>query len=190
MTLSTPERRVLATFTSEQWSGRPGHDVFGRLLGYTLLGLVVCLLLMIPVPFLRNPGGLLLFTALFAIVFTTVSIRTKSSSENEFLQELTADVNETILQLTGNPRDQLSVEDFRRLIESGKSLPLTINGLSGLDLRVIQKRTQQPPGPQPPGPILKNDGRVTTTTRVVLTVTPPDYGIESFDRLLAAAKDM
>lgn len=185
MTLSTPERRVLATFTSEQWSGRPGQDAFSRLIGNGLMGLVVCLLLMIPVPFLRNPVALILFAAVFAILFTSVSIRTKFSSENQFLQELTADVNETILQLTGNPKDQLSAEDFQELIETGDRVPLTINGLSGIDLRVIQKRTQQVQEPA-----VRMDAKVTTTTRVVLTITPPDYGIESFDRLLAAAKDM
>lgn len=184
MTLSKPERRVLTTFTSEQWSGRPGHDRFSRLIGNGLMGLVLCLILMIPVPFLRNPGAVFIFTAIVAILFTAVSIRTKSSSENEFLQELTAEVNETILQLTGNPKDQLSVEDFRRLIESGESLPLPINGLSGVDLRVIQKRTEQV---REPG--VNRYPNVITTTRVVLTVTPPDYGIASFDRLLAAAKD-
>lgn len=185
MTLSTPERRVLATFTSEQWSGRPGRDAFSRFIGNGLMGLVVCLLLMIPVPFLRNPGALLLFTVLFAALFTTVSVRTKFSTENHFLQELTADVNETILQLTGNPKDRLSAEDFQTLIETGDRVPLTINGLSGIDLRVIQKRTQQVQEPA-----VRTDAKVTTTTRVVLTITPPDYGIESFDRLLAAAKDM
>jgi hypothetical protein len=185
MTLSKPERRVLTTFTSEQWSGRPSHGGFSRLIGNGLMGLVLCLILMIPVPFLRNAGAVFLFTAVFAILFTTVSIKSKSSSEKAFLQELTAEVNETILQLTGNPKDQLSVEDFRRLIESGENLPLPINGLSGLDLRVIQKRTQQV---REPG--VNRNANVITTTRVVLTVTPPDYGIASFDRLLAAAKDM
>ena len=185
MTLSKPERRVLTTFTSEQWSGRPRHDGFSRLIGNGLMGLVLCLILMIPVPLLRNPGAVFLFTAVFAILFTTLSIRAKSSREKDFLQELTAEVNETILQLTGNPKDQLSVEDFRRLIESGESLPLPINGLSGVDLRVIQKRPEQVREP-----VVKKYGNVPTTNRVVLTVTPPDYGIASFDRLLAAAKDM
>lgn len=185
MTLSTPERRVLANFTSEQWSGRPGQDAFSRFIGNGLMGLVVCLLLMIPVPFLRNPGALILFTVLFAALFTTVTVRTKFSNENQFLQELTADVNEAILQLTGNPKDQLSVEDFQELIETGNKVPLTVNGLSGIDLRVIQKHAQQDGDPA-----AKWDPKVTTTTRVVLTVTPPDYGIESFDRLLAAAKDL
>ena len=185
MTLSTPERRVLATFTSEQWTGRPGKDVVSRLIGNGLMGLVVCLLLMIPVPFLRNPEALVLFTVLFAVLFTTVTVRTKFSNENQFLQGLTADVNETILQLTGNPKDQLSVDGFQTLIDTGNRLPLTINGLSGIDLRVIQKRTQEARDPA-----VKRDAKVTTTARVVLTVTPPDYGIESFDRLLAAAKDM
>ncbi|MDQ0635080.1 hypothetical protein QFZ40_002989 [Arthrobacter pascens] len=36
---------------------------------------------------------------------------------------------------------------------------------------------------------MKRADNVVGTTRVVITVTPPDYGITSFDRLLAAAAE-
>lgn len=184
MANSKPERRVISSFTSQQWSGRPGQDAFAMFIGSGVIGLVLCLILMIFAPGLRSFGATTVFTALFAVGLTTLSVASKASNERAFLHGVTAEVNDTILKLTGNPNDCLSVEDFRALIESGKRLPLLVNGVAGLDLSVVRKRP-----PVAREPVIKREENVITTTRVVITVTPPDYGITSFDRLLAAAID-
>jgi hypothetical protein len=76
------------------------------------------------------------------------------------------------------------VIDSPALCESGRHVPLPVNGVPGLILTVVSDR---PTGERPPI-IARADDRV-YTTRVVLTATAPDYGTASFDRLLQAALD-
>jgi hypothetical protein len=175
------EHRVTCSFTSKEWTGRPAAAagaMFGR---FSVVGFVVCLTLMMFVPWLRDVGATVLFVAIFATAFTTLSILAKSSSERAVLQRLTATVNEVVLELTADKGKLLSAEEFRSLLINGKRLPLLVNGVSGLDLRLLQEPSVKPA--QNPKP--KTD--VVTTTRVVLAATPPDYGISSFDRLLETA---
>lgn len=178
-----PEQRVLRAFTSDQWSGRPAQDGGNLFVGLAVIGAVLCLVLMIFVPGLRSGGAFTLFTAAFAIVFTVVLIRGKASAERKFLEDLTATVNDIIAGLTGNITQGLSAQQFRALIENGEPLPLLVNGVPGLELQAIRD-----PQPVPVrNPVVKRTDKVVRTTRVVITVTPPDYGITSFDHLLAAA---
>jgi hypothetical protein len=179
------EQRVLCSFTSDQWSGRPAQGGGNIFVGFAVIGAVLCLILMIFLPGLRSPGGLTLFTAVFAIVFTALTIRGKASAERKFLEGINATVNDIVAGLTGNSTHNLSVQQFRALIENGKPLPLPVNGVPGLELQAIG---EQPPVPAR-NPVVKRVGNVVRTTRVVVTVTPPDYGITSFDRLLAAASE-
>lgn len=179
------EQRVLCSFTSDQWSGRPAQDGGNMFIGFAVIGAVLCLILMIFLPGLRNSGAVTLFTAIFAIVFTALSIRGKASAERKFLEGITARVNDIIAGLTGNSTHNLSAQQFRALIENGKPLPLLVNGVPGLELQAI---SEQQPVPAR-NPVVKRVGNVVRTTRVVVTVTPPDYGIASFDRLLAAAAE-
>lgn len=178
-----PEQRVLRAFTSDQWSGRPAQDGGNLFVGLAVIGAVLCLVLMIFVPGLRSGGAFTLFTAAFAIVFTVVLIRGKASAERKFLEDLTATVNDIIAGLTGNIAQALSAQQFRALIENGEPLPLLVNGVPGLELSVVR---EQPPV-QVRNSAVKRVDNVVRTTRVVITATPPDYGITSFDRLLAAA---
>lgn len=178
-----PEQRVLRAFTSEQWSGRPAQDGVNIFIGLAVIGAVVCLILMIFAPGLRSPVALTLFTAVFAIVFTVLLIKAKASAERKFLEDLTETVNDVIVGLTGNVADRLQAQQFRALIEHGKPLRLHVNGVPGLELQAI--RDQQPVPVR--NPVVKRTDNVVQTTRVVITVTPPDYGITSFNHLLAAA---
>ncbi|MDQ0076816.1 hypothetical protein [Arthrobacter oryzae] len=180
-----PERRDISSFTSDQWSGRPAQDGGNMFIGFALIGAVLCLILMIFLPGLRSFGALTLFTAVFAIVFTALSIKGKASAERKFLDGITARVNDIVVGLTGNTSHRLSSQQFRALIENGKPLPLLVNGVPGLELQAIG---EQPPVPAR-NPVVKRADNVVRTTRVVVTVTPPDYGITSFDRLLAAAAE-
>lgn len=179
------ERRVISSFTSNQWSGRPAEDGGNLFVGLAVIGAVLCLVLMIFVPGLRSGGAFTLFTAAFAIVFTVLLIRGKASAERKFLADLTATVNDIITGLTGNIAQGLSVQQFRALIENGEPLPLLVNGVPGLELSVV--REQLPV--QVRNSAVNRVDNVVRTTRVVITATPPDYGSTSFDRLLAAATE-
>lgn len=79
----------------------------------------------------------------------------------------------------------MSAQQFRSLIENGEPLPLPVNGVPGLELSVV---SEQPPV-QVRNPAVTRVNNVVRTTHVVITATPPDYGVTSFDRLLAAATE-
>lgn len=179
------EWRVISSFTSEQWSGRPAKDGGNMFVGFAVIGAVLGLILMIFVPGLRGGGALALFTAAFAVIFTVLAIRGKASAERKFLEGLTATVNDIIVGLTGNIDHQLSVDQFRALIEGGKPVPLLVNGVPGLEL---QATTEKSPV-QARNPAVKPVPGVAQTTRIAISATPPDYGITSFDHLLAAAEE-
>lgn len=172
------EQQVICTFTSREWTGRPADGAgttFGR---FSVVGLVLCLFLMLFVPWLRNLGAMMLFVAFFATACTALSIRAKDSRERAVLQRLTATVNEVVLALTADRAEQLSAENFRSLLIDGGSRPLPVNGVTGMHLKVVRGSSPKPKpnaGPKP---------EEVSTTHVALEATAPDYGIGSFDRLL------
>ncbi|WP_307610975.1 hypothetical protein [Pseudarthrobacter sp. W1I19] len=137
------------------------------------------------VPGLRSGGAFTLFTAAFAVLFTVLAIKGKASTERKFLEALTAALNDTIVGLTGNIEHRLSAQQFRALIENGGPLPLPVNGVPGLELQAVREK----PPVQAWNPAVKRVDNVVWTTRIVVTATPPDYGVTSFDRLMAAAAD-
>jgi hypothetical protein len=174
------KHRVVCSFTDKQWTGRPDDGagaLFGRL---SVAGLVLCFLLMTLFPGLRDPAAVLLFVALFAATFTTVGILAKCSRERAFLQGVTATVNDVIRELSADSAAPLGTDDLRLLLVSGKTRPIAVNGVAGLELKVI--RNTSPKASLHAKPILKP----VTTTYIMLAATPPDYGVESFDRLLEA----
>lgn len=173
------ETREICSFTSKDWTGRPADGAGTMFGGFSVIGFVLCLVLMTFTPGLRDVGATMLFVALFASTFTFLGILGKNSSERVFLQRLTGTVNEVVLELTADRTNQLSPDELRSLLVEGGSLPLLVNGVSGLHLMVI---------PQPsPKPKQYAKTEVVTTTRIVIAATPPDYGISSFDRLLETA---
>ena len=174
------KHRVICSFTDKEWTGRPDDGagaLFGRL---SVAGLVLCFLLMGVFPGLTDVAAVVLFVATFATTFTAVSILAKSSRERAFLQGVTASVNEVIRELSVDKAAQLGADELRLLLVSGKTRPLAVNGVAGLELKVI--RNTSPKTSLHAKPILKP----VTTTYVVLAATSPDYGVESFDRLLEA----
>ena len=175
------ETREICSFTSKDWTGRPADGAGTMFGGFSVIGFVLCLVLMTFIPGLRDVGATMLFVALFASTFTFLGILGKNSSERVFLQRLTGTVNEVVLELTADRTNQLSPDELRSLLVEGGSLPLQVNGVSGLHLMVI-------PQPSPkPKQYAKPKTEVITTTRIVIAATPPDYGISSFDRLLDTA---
>lgn len=173
------ETREICSFTSKDWTGRPADGAGTMFGGFSVIGFVLCLVLMTFTPGLRDVGATMLFVALFASTFTFLGILGKNSSERVFLRRLTGTVNEVVLELTADRTNQLSPDELRSLLVEGGSLPLLVNGVSGLHLLVI---------PQPsPKPKQYAKTEVVTTTRIVIAAPPPDYGISSFDRLLETA---
>lgn len=175
------ESREVCSFTSKQWSGRPADGAGATFGGFSVIGFVLCLLLMTFTPALRDVGATMLFVAVFASAFTVLAILGKNSSERAFLQRITGTVNDVILELTADRTSQLSPEGLRSLLVEGGSLPLLVNGVSGLHLKVVPLPSPKPRQNAEP----KADA--VTTTRIVIAATPPDYGIRSFDRLLETA---
>lgn len=175
------ESREVCSFTSKQWSGRPADGAGATFGGFSVVGFVLCLLLMTFTPALRDVGATMLFVAAFATAFTVLAIRGKNSSERAFLQRLTGTVNDVILELTADRTSQLSPDALRSLLVEGGSHPLLVNGVSGLNLKAVP---QPAPKPQPNA---KPKADEVTTTRIVIAATPPNYGITSFDRLLETA---
>jgi hypothetical protein len=174
------KHRVVCSFTDKQWTGRPDDEagaLFGR---FSVAGLVLCFFLMTVFPGLRDLSAVVLFVALFAATFTAVSILARSSRERAFLQRVTASVNDVIRELSVDSAAQLGPDELRFLLVSGKPRPLSVNGVAGLELKVI--RNTSPKTSLHTKPIIKP----VTTTYVVLAATAPDYGVESFDRLLEA----
>lgn len=174
------KHRVVCSFTDKEWTGRP-DDGAGALFGkLSVVGLALCFLLMLLIPGLRDVSAVVLFVAMFATTFTALSILARSSRERAFLQGVTASVNEVLHELSVDSAAQLGADDLRLLLVTGKTRPLSVNGVAGLELKVIRNTSPKPS--KHAKPIMKP----ITTTYVVLAATPPDYGVESFDRLLEA----
>jgi hypothetical protein len=153
-----------------RWSKKPG-ETFINFVIFSILGLILCLVLMVFIPGLRSFGAFAMFTAVFAGILTIPTV----SSQRSFMRGLTTRVNDTIVEVTSTPGDQLSVRQFRQMVKSGEQLPLLVNGVPGLSLQVERASTPKKNSPE--------------KWRAVFTVIPPENGTASFDRLLAAAID-
>lgn len=191
------EQQVITRFTSKEWTNDLSWSVgffLGQFIILSVLGFILCLILMIFIPGLRSAGAVLLSTGIFAAALTTWVGRSTLSRNRAFLAKLTGRVNDAIIDLTDSHSNHLSVEQFRQLILTGNSHPLSVNGVPGLDLVVIKKRVAvEVPGAKPLASAQKDGGRPSTTAstewRVVVNVTVPEYGISSFDRLLSATTE-
>lgn len=194
--LPKKEKKLLLSFTSLQWSGRPAQEAIYSCLGLGVIGFFVCLVLMIFFAGLRDPGVATLFIVVFAVGLTTLAVWSKASNEKKFLAAISKRVNDTIVEMTGNPNDQLSLPDFRKFIENERRIPLLVHGVPGLELRAVRQGEspatgpkESPPHRNPPRNSSSTRTPVVTTTQVVVAITPPDYGTASFDRLLQATLD-
>jgi hypothetical protein len=123
---------------------------------------------MIFLPGLGNFGAVTSFTVFSAVLLTLPTFQRRRT----FLRGLTKRVNDTIVEVTSTPGDQLSVREFRRMVRSGEPLPLLVGGVPGLNLHVERLAT------------LDQDGQQRWVA--VFSAAPPENGTESFDRLVAA----
>jgi hypothetical protein len=157
------------TVTVVRWTKKPGQNPGVRFVQLSIIGLILGLILMTFLPGLRSFGGVVSFTAFFAALFTAPAV----SSRRRLMQGLTKRINDTIIEVTSTPSDQLSVKQFRQLVKSGERLALPVSGVPGLNLQVERAAVLQNNAPE--------------KWAAILTVIPPDNGTASFDRLLAAA---
>jgi hypothetical protein len=155
--------------TVVRWTKKPGQDPAARFVLLSVVGLVLGLILMTFLPVLRSFGAVTSFTVLFAALFTAPAV----SGRRRLLQGLAKRVNDTIGEVTGTPGDQLSVKQFRQLINSGERLALPVSGVPGLCLQVERAPALEKNAPE--------------KWSAILTVIPPENGTASFDRLVAAA---
>ena len=160
-----------STVALVRWSKKPGENPPVRFVMSSVFALILCLILMIFIHSLRNFGAVVLFTVIVAAVMTYPSV----SRARAFMTGLTKRVNDTIAEVTGNPGDQLSVKEFRRMVKSGEPLPLSVGGVPGLNLHVEK--------------IASVETDVPEKWFAAFTVIPPEIGTASFDRLVAAAND-
>lgn len=182
-------QRILASFTSDQWNGQPGKGGCGMFIGSVILGYILAVILMIFIPPLRDGSAATVFAFIVGIVITWAGIGSGASLQRAFLRDLLAKVNETVLGITGNPNDRLSASDLRSLIERQRSRSLLVNGVPGVELRAVQSKT---PGPTRTVQVKGRPAQYQTdpiiTTTILIEMTAPDLGLDSFDRLLDAGE--
>ncbi|MGY3380896.1 hypothetical protein ACVWYS_002853 [Arthrobacter sp. TE12231] len=171
MTQSPSEKFVIRSFTSEQWDGRSNPGPVHILKRFSRKRLLVGLVVFVILLGLGTFGAVILTLGVLGIVFKWLVSGDKPSQK--FVNELMEDVNDALIELTGDPNVSLSAKDLRGLHNSGRHVPLPVNGVAGLELRVGSER-------------LAAEVR---TTRVTVVATAPDYGTASFDRLLQATLD-
>lgn len=153
--------------TVVRWERKPGDNPTVKFVIFGVLGLVPGLALAF-MPGMGGFGATALFTALFATILTIPAI----AGQRSFMRGLAGRINHTIVEVTGNSRDSLSVKQLRHLIRSGEPLPLMVGGLPGLRLQVKRVLAVNEDGPR--------------TWVATITAVPPRDGIASFDRLLEA----
>ncbi|WP_028278952.1 hypothetical protein [Arthrobacter sp. H5] len=184
---SQPEQKLLVSFTSEQWNGRPAKGGCSMLIGGVIAGYILAVILMIFIPPLRGGVPATVFAIIIGVLITWAGVGGEASKQKAFFRDLLDSLNGTILGVTGNSSDQLTASSLRALIEGGRTRPLLVNGVPGLELRAQRTKTAAPrktvqvkgkPAQHQPEPIV--------TTRIFIVMTPPDLGISSFDRLLEA----
>lgn len=159
-----PTSKILASITPQQWSGQPAKDCGKLFIGALIMAFIACLILSIFIPPLQNAGVPPTISFLFAMGLTVYTIVSEAKRQRRFLTGLAETVNEFIVESTGDRSSRITVDRFRLLIEYSGKLPLSINGVPCLELKASGERTG--------------------TRQIVASVTAPDYGLDSFDRLL------
>lgn len=187
MQTTNSEQRVLASFTSEQWDGRPGKSGFTMFFGGMLIGYVVALILMTFISPLRSGSAATVLALIIGVAITWMGIAGNASTQKAFARNLLETINDTVLGITGNPNDRLTAAHLRSFTEGEKSRPLLVNGIPGIQLRAVRSRTMAPQRPvRLQGSPIQNQPAPIVTTIILLDMTAPDLSVDSFDRLLNA----
>jgi hypothetical protein len=175
------EKRVIRIFTSAQWDGQRGYRAKSLLAKLTAWRFLIGLGIFAVLTRLGAFGAVAITVGVVALVLWILS---EDKVRWKFADDLVADVNETVIGLTGDATAVLSRKTFESLCSSGGRIPLPVNGVPGLELGVISDR----PANERIATIARVDETL-RTSHVTVFATPPDYGTASFDRLLQATLD-
>jgi hypothetical protein len=121
-----------------------------------------------PLATLVNGAGIVLSMAVLPYFILRLVGKRKN---RKFIREVTDQVNESVLELTGDATQKLSVARVCSLLEKKGSEPLSVHGISGIEVGVTEVKSQYN----------------ANSHRVVLRVPKNDDGVESFDHLVHAA---
>jgi hypothetical protein len=164
-----PTEHYISGFGDTQWTGLPLKDSGSMFIGFGFMTFLLCLLLMIFIPPLRATLAVIVVCTVVATIAMVVQISFNIKRDKATIADMAARVNAFILELTGDPNAQVSRGKIRSLIEDNRrGVPLSINGVPGVEVKVVREKDQ--------------------ATRFVAVLTPPDYGLESFDVLLDAER--
>lgn len=168
MATKTTDEHYIAGFGGPTgWTGKPFKDAGSLFLGAGFLTFLLCLLLMIFIAPLRDIGVLVIVCTLAATVMTGNSVAVNIRRDKKCLQSMAEKVNTFILETTGDPTTRVNPGRIQALIEDNRrSVDLQINGVPGVEIKAAAKPD--------------------AATRFVAVLTPPDYGLGSFDVLLEA----
>jgi len=198
-----PNQYDLDCFTSKDWTGKPVQDGCAMLVAASLLSLILCVVVAGLFPGLGSIGLGILFLGL-PIGLGILGIWGVSSANTKFLKTKTAKLNEAVREITGRADDHFTVESFKAFVKKGQPAPVLVNGVPGIELGVVREtvvdESASAPAHEIPGPegklvrtvrtgngYQKKPPKTVLKTRLTWTVRPPDYGTDSFDRLLSAA---
>lgn len=154
--------KIIATITQKQWTGRPAKDCGKLFLGALMMAALAFLILSIFITPLFNAVIPLGFFSALALTIYLVAYDVRR--EKWFLTNLTDSINEFIVESTGDRSSRITAARLRQLLEFSGKLPLSINGVPCLELKASGDRSGD--------------------RHIVATITAPDYGLDSFDRLL------
>lgn len=188
MESSDPEGRVvISRFTSKDWSGNASLNplVFGaQVLIFAVLGAIIALVLFIFLSDMRSWTAISIFSLVFGVVFGTIFHRAEVARGKSFLLDCSSRINSSLPVLCGNTAQNISTEKLQELIVSGARHPLAADGVSGLYLVVRKEKEPRNEALGSKHPVKRP---VVDRWCIKLGVEPPQYGTESFDRLLESA---
>jgi hypothetical protein len=166
--MSKTTQHYIAGFGSKQWTGKPLKDSGSVFLGSGFMTFLLCLFLMIFIPPLRDIIVVIVVCTVMAIIAMWAQISSNVKRDKRCMARMTEEVNAFILELSGDPNAQIDQGKMQALVEDPRrGVLLNINGVPGVEVKTVAK---------PEG------------TNIVALLTPPDYGLESFDVLLDAER--
>lgn len=193
----TKDHITVVEFTSKEWNNNASFSIwtlFGFSVGFSVMGLVVALILMIFLPGMRSFLAVSLFSAAFGIIFGFMFQKSEQSQGRTFLSHFSSKINIILTELGGNELQNITPSQLKKLIDSGEVHPLTVDGVAGLRLFVredrIARMTLPPASTTTTAPAPQQVGKSHPSSKrwqVIIATEAPQYGTESFDRLLDAA---
>lgn len=185
----------ITKFTGKEWNNSYSFSL-GMFIGYfiysCLLGLGISIVLLIFIPNMRSVAAVMLVTGMFALMVSIFFQRLEARRAETFLSGCSDRINLAIEELSGDPAQNITPRELEQLITSGTKREILLDGVPGLCLSVSEER-----GPNIPANTGEGSEQTRTDSkrmramdkcwRVSIGMNEPQYGTESFDRLLQIA---